>query len=483
MTELMVRTCYHLKDGWIVSMYQTRLTKRSRESTRSDSWWSQGIARRNQNSHIESSQVPGWKEGHPEIQTFPGSVLSQQVIDPGYADPGANVLQQSFHMVCGLCRGQYPKIDRSGCEREIVFGSSENHSLDLPRICGWYENRNSKLPTLRGEIRTYSLTPARNVTSNNPFRNQLPNRVIIALLRQDAFNGDAGRYPFSSIKQLVRGEEYPYETLELKYDDASKDLRGYQSFLHATGSLSRHKGNMVQASDWGQGKKCTLFVFDNTANGCLNSSVLNPKQNGEFRIVITFGADPGANLIILVYGEFENLMEADRNKTMTYDVYQPWIWRKWLWITYSWIIWPEPIRNYLEFFTGQYPVIDYREHYPKKDCQHRPSRWTGHSLDCPLDTWQRMRDIGQLCSTTWRLTSLKDRCKNGWIVISSTLSRMEWVCSHCSVNVVLATLWCTWSSEPKAEVWTIFGKDSRKKIMWTTITKLDKCWNVWSWMI
>jgi len=51
--------------------------------------------------------------------------------------------------------------------------------------------------------------------------------------------------------------------------------------------------------------------------------VLNPKQNGEFRIVITFGADPGANLIILVYGEFENLMEADRNKTMTYDVYQP----------------------------------------------------------------------------------------------------------------------------------------------------------------
>jgi len=154
--------------------------------------------------------------------------------------------------------------------------------------------------------------------------------VIVALLRQDAFNEDAGRYPFSyqkfnlsSIKQLARGEEYPYETLELTHDDTSKDLRGYHRFLQATGSLCRHKGNMVQASDWGQGKKCTLFVFDNTANGCLNSSVLNPKKSGELRLVITFGDDPGANLIILVYGEFENLIEADRNKSITYDVYQP----------------------------------------------------------------------------------------------------------------------------------------------------------------
>ena len=116
-----------------------------------------------------------------------------------------------------------------------------------------------------------------------------------------------------SYKQSVRGEEYPYESLELKHDDTRKDLRGYHGFLHA----------MVRASDWGQGKKCTLFVFDNTANGCLNSSVLNPKQSGELRLVITFGADPGSNLVILIYGEFENLMEADRNKTITYDVYQP----------------------------------------------------------------------------------------------------------------------------------------------------------------
>ena len=51
-------------------------------------------------------------------------------------------------------------------------------------------------PTVRGEIRTYSYAnPERYLECNNPLRNQLPNRVIVALLRQDAFNGDAARHP------------------------------------------------------------------------------------------------------------------------------------------------------------------------------------------------------------------------------------------------------------------------------------------------
>jgi len=54
----------------------------------------------------------------------------------------------------------------------------------------------------------------------------------------------------------------------------------------------------------------------------LDSAVLNPKQSGELRLVIDFGANPGQNLTILVYGEFENLMEINDNKVVTYDVYR-----------------------------------------------------------------------------------------------------------------------------------------------------------------
>ena len=148
-------------------------------------------------------------------------------------------------------------------------------------------------------------------------------------MKRTAFNGDIttnplhfGKYNASTIKQLVNGEEYPYETLQLVHNDDSKDLRGYYRFLQASGVLCRGRGNMARKENWGQDKRCTLFVFDNTANGCLESLVLNPKQTGELRLVIDFGANLGENLTILLYGEFENMLEINDNKIVTYDVYQ-----------------------------------------------------------------------------------------------------------------------------------------------------------------
>ena len=185
--------------------------------------------------------------------------------------------------------------------------------------------------TVRSEIRTFN-HPNDSVyfEANNVFHNQLPNQVIVALMDQTAFNGSDTKYAFSyktfnitSIKQLVRGEEYPYRILELDHQNASKDLRGYHQFLQATECLTKRKGNMVRAEDWGRNKGCTLFVFNNAPSEALSSSVLNPPQTGEVKILIRFGANPGVNLTVLVYGEFENLLEIDGNRTVLYDVTRP----------------------------------------------------------------------------------------------------------------------------------------------------------------
>ena len=185
-------------------------------------------------------------------------------------------------------------------------------------------------PIVRSEIRTYSHpTDNRHFECNNPFQGQVPNRLIVGMVKQSAFNGDIGDNPFtfkkfnlSSIKQTINGEEYPYERLELKHDGDDLDWRGYQRFLRGTGCLCRGKSNMVREEDWGHGKKFNIFVFDNTANGCPDSPVLNPKKTGEVRVVIEFGANPGENLTVLLYGEFENLMEINGAGVVTYDVYR-----------------------------------------------------------------------------------------------------------------------------------------------------------------
>ena len=185
-------------------------------------------------------------------------------------------------------------------------------------------------PTVRSEIRTFNMQGnQQRYECNNLFQGRIPNRVIVGLVHSDAFNGNVARDPFcfqkfgvSNIRQLVRGEEYPYETLELVHNNSTQDLRGYYRFLQATGCLRKHQGNMVRREDWGQGKNCTLLVFANAANGCLDSPVLNPKQSGELQIVLNFGAPPGNNITVILYGEFENLLEIDKNKAVLYDIYQ-----------------------------------------------------------------------------------------------------------------------------------------------------------------
>ena len=201
------------------------------------------------------------------------------------------------------------------------------HSLSEKRH---NEGQVAAYPTVRSEIRTFSMQ--NNLVRfdiPNLFQNRIPDRLIVGLLDSRAFNGDVARDPFcfqkfglTSIKQIVKGEEYPYETLQLVHNNGTRDNLGYFRFLQASGAWCKKKGNMVELGDWGHRKNCTLYMFDNVANGCADSQNLNPKQTGDLQLVLEFGAAPGVNITVLVYGEFENLLEIDRNGAVLYNIYQ-----------------------------------------------------------------------------------------------------------------------------------------------------------------
>ena len=141
-------------------------------------------------------------------------------------------------------------------------------------------------PTVRSEIRTFSMQGNLiRFDIPNLFQNRVPDRLIVGLVDSRAFNGDVTRDPFcfqkfglTSIKQIVKGEEYPYETLHLVRNNGSRDNLGYFRFLQASGAWCKKKGNMVELGDWGQGKNCSLYMFDNVANGCADSQRLNPSK-------------------------------------------------------------------------------------------------------------------------------------------------------------------------------------------------------------
>ena len=102
-------------------------------------------------------------------------------------------------------------------------------------------------------VRTYNLGATERIREiNNPFQNRTPNLIVVGLVEAAAFNRDVAKNPFAfqkfnlnSIKQLAKGEEYPYKTLKLAHDSGQLDMRGYHRFLEATGCLRKSKGNMV----------------------------------------------------------------------------------------------------------------------------------------------------------------------------------------------------------------------------------------------
>ena len=116
-----------------------------------------------------------------------------------------------------------------------------------------------------------------------------------------------GRSPYAfqtfgvtQVRQSLNGEEYRYRTLELIGDQAYEDLLGYGRFLQAMGAYNGNKIPMLLPSDWGQGKNCTLFMFNNVPSGNADDpQYRNPRQSGNVRLVFDFAAAVNHNITVV----------------------------------------------------------------------------------------------------------------------------------------------------------------------------------------
>ena len=192
--------------------------------------------------------------------------------------------------------------------------------------------KNITYPVVRTSIRTFSI-PSGNTSweQDDVFLNKMPDRVILAMVHTDAYNGDFTRYPFAferfgatSVRQTVNGEEYPYKTLELSNESSNKDSTdylGYERFLQASGVYREKKLPMVQPGDWGVGKTTTLFMFNNVPSGYADDPAhRNPQQSGNVRYKINFASSTSNNITVLVWSEYETLLEINHEGALRYNL-------------------------------------------------------------------------------------------------------------------------------------------------------------------
>ena len=188
-------------------------------------------------------------------------------------------------------------------------------------------NREVFYPTVRSEVRTYTLQNDHTTfTATDVFSGRVPDRVVVGLVYQEAFSGNYAYNPFNfpkfevtSIKQIVEGEEYPYQALELNEDNGQLDMAGYHRLISANCSAFRGRC-MIKPEHWGDDHHTTLYMWDNVASGCADSVQLNPKQEGRVKISLTKGA-VNSLVTVILYGEFENMMQIKPTGSTQYDIY------------------------------------------------------------------------------------------------------------------------------------------------------------------
>lgn len=185
-----------------------------------------------------------------------------------------------------------------------------------------------KYPVVRSEIRTYSF----NVNStrweqDNLFVWRVPGKVVIGLLNSNNYNGTLNccsyayeKFGVTRVWQTIVGEEYPYWALELTGNSSAEDLVGYERFLTASGAYKQHKPPLLLPSDWGQGKNCTLFMFNNVPGDADDPEYRNPRLTGNVRYEIDFRAAVGHNITVVIWSEYENIYEIDQWGGILYSV-------------------------------------------------------------------------------------------------------------------------------------------------------------------
>ena len=200
-------------------------------------------------------------------------------------------------------------------------------------------------PLVASKIRTFSIpNGVKDFDQDQLFTNRVPTRVLVGLLHNDAFNGAKARSPFcfekfglTVIRMTINGEEYPYKNaLELVHNDGTKDSHGYRRLLENTSAFQKGEPSMVLPDMWGQVTKLgaqvsgadtlveasgnmTLFAFNFTPDGLPDASSFHPPQSGNVRLQFRLNASPGHAVTVLIYAEFENVMEINDNNGVLYN--------------------------------------------------------------------------------------------------------------------------------------------------------------------
>ena len=182
---------------------------------------------------------------------------------------------------------------------------------------------NFRYPIRRVICKTFTVpTGNLNCSQENLFSGQLPARMIVGCVDNDSFNGiyqkafnNFKNLNASQIKLFIDGQQQFVRPIDVNYP-ANHYLSAYASLFNATGKHLKDEGLDIDREDYPNGY--CLYAFDLTPDQG-GEDHYNLAVDGTVRLDITFRAALPNPINVVVYAEYESLLEVARDRSIIQD--------------------------------------------------------------------------------------------------------------------------------------------------------------------
>jgi hypothetical protein len=163
---------------------------------------------------------------------------------------------------------------------------------------------------------------------DNLFHGLIPNRVIIGIVDNDAFNGVKNKNPFTfkhkkitEIGLSVNGVATPYNSVTMDFEDKNyvKIYHLMLDSMHGVSDIANSNAIDITYDEFGAGY--TLFNFDLSPDqyGNMNQHLFNQPANVQLKIKFAEGKATEAITLIIYYELFSRLVVDDTRRVQLFE--------------------------------------------------------------------------------------------------------------------------------------------------------------------
>jgi hypothetical protein len=186
-----------------------------------------------------------------------------------------------------------------------------------------FERANAKYPIKKVQMKTMTVTQGvMDFSLENVFTGQLPSRLIIGMVDNDAFNGvyqkncyNFKNYNLAELKVTIDGTDIIKRPIHCDYR-AGHFVSAYLSLFQATGKLGKDLGTDITLNDYPNGY--CLYGFDLTPDEN-DDTYFNLVREGSLRIEAKFRESLPQTINIVIYSETESILELTRSRNVLID--------------------------------------------------------------------------------------------------------------------------------------------------------------------